>query len=492
MHIEKNNSTLIIPNDTFWIKHTLSWLASITNQLELNEVESQKLQMAAEEAILNSIKHAYQEDEVGEIEITCAINTLGIQVSIKDQGIPYDPSLVDFDEATLKGFGSYILNKLVDKVVHNNLGTKGKQVVLDKYIDYINPDAIIKNIEDAKQEKSKEVISKDVSFLYELAQPQDAIEISKCAYEAYGYTYAYEHIYYPDRIRKLQRSEDLISILCKTSEGEIAGHIGITKSDIGENICEVGILMTKQKFRGNGLANKLVEQALKEAENRKITTLFAQCVSAHLYSQLCFVKFDFKPSALLPAYIPEQISFKKIDENSEKQRSGILLTCKLLENSKSKHIFHLPESCRDFGSKILDIYNVNFEWSNQPLKQVETHCQMNVSTSPVFKMGKFIIHQYGKDFAVELSKSIYQAKRQKIQMIEAFINLNKEGAEESANELLKQGFTFVGIIPANHHGNFAIFQLLNGIIHNIEKMKLIPEGVFFKNYLQTQYKTQIQ
>jgi hypothetical protein len=34
--------------------------------------------------------------------------------------------------------------------------------------------------------------------------PEESFEFSRCVYRSYGYSYDWDHVYYPDRIRELQ------------------------------------------------------------------------------------------------------------------------------------------------------------------------------------------------------------------------------------------------------------------------------------------------
>jgi len=52
-------------------------------------------------------------------------------------GLPYDPNMVptydpkgDIAEQNLDGLGSFLINQMVDEYWYNNLGIKGKEVVV--------------------------------------------------------------------------------------------------------------------------------------------------------------------------------------------------------------------------------------------------------------------------------------------------------------------------------------------------------------------------
>lgn len=83
-----------------------------------------KIELALEEALVNIISYGYP-DEVGIIEIYCSTpHKIGIQVIIKDNGIPYNPlaksnkykKLSSLEDHTIGGYGIYFILKIMDEV----------------------------------------------------------------------------------------------------------------------------------------------------------------------------------------------------------------------------------------------------------------------------------------------------------------------------------------------------------------------------------------
>ena len=37
-----------------------------------------------------------------------------------------------------------------------------------------------------------------------MMRPEESVELSRCVYRSYGYSYDWDYVYYPDRIRELQ------------------------------------------------------------------------------------------------------------------------------------------------------------------------------------------------------------------------------------------------------------------------------------------------
>ncbi len=106
----------------------------------------EKIILAAEEALVNIINYSYQTPEQqGIIEITCedCLEKPGVKISIKDQGIPFNPieqvqhslpSLTQENSSeSLGGYGIYIFVGIMDRVEYQR-DNEGNILSLIKYL----------------------------------------------------------------------------------------------------------------------------------------------------------------------------------------------------------------------------------------------------------------------------------------------------------------------------------------------------------------------
>lgn len=103
--------------------------------------------LATEEALVNIINYGYPDEKKGTVEIVCQNSTpkAGIQITIKDQGIPFNPienapltppalsATPNKTENTLGGYGIYILIGLMDRVEYQRIDG-GNILTLVKYL----------------------------------------------------------------------------------------------------------------------------------------------------------------------------------------------------------------------------------------------------------------------------------------------------------------------------------------------------------------------
>lgn len=92
--------------------------------LGFDEIEISKIELAAEEALVNIISYGYPA-ESGDIEITCEkANKNGLKITLKDDGIPFNPLTnskkfepdAPLEARSVGGYGVFFIMKIMDEV----------------------------------------------------------------------------------------------------------------------------------------------------------------------------------------------------------------------------------------------------------------------------------------------------------------------------------------------------------------------------------------
>ncbi|MDD3773453.1 MAG: ATP-binding protein, partial [Weeksellaceae bacterium] len=198
---------IIIYNKPDYLPLVCQILNTICEHHGFDTAKTQQIIMATEEAVSNVITHAFENEEATFSVIIHPIST-GIKISIKDKGLPYNPEKTSFDENQMTGFGNFIIGKLMDNVVYKNLGHQGKELTLFKYFSTRHTE-LDKKIE-TKESDTISIEKKEkrptYTYINRYLTPKDTLEVARCAYESYGYSYPYEHIYFPERVETLNKS----------------------------------------------------------------------------------------------------------------------------------------------------------------------------------------------------------------------------------------------------------------------------------------------
>ena len=113
------------------LESMLQFIRNGAEQQGFSGKEINKIQVAAEEALVNVISYAYPDDG-GDVEIRCnAKGAEGLVIEIIDWGIPFDPlSLPEPDieappeEREVGGLGIHIMRNIMDEVSYKREGDR--------------------------------------------------------------------------------------------------------------------------------------------------------------------------------------------------------------------------------------------------------------------------------------------------------------------------------------------------------------------------------
>ena len=105
------------------------FVAEVARQGGFSDKEIYSLQLAADEAASNIIEHAYEGIPDASLDITCTMQGDTIIITMRDEGISFDPSKVKqpnlkakLSERQIGGLGVYLMRKLMDDVRYESVG----------------------------------------------------------------------------------------------------------------------------------------------------------------------------------------------------------------------------------------------------------------------------------------------------------------------------------------------------------------------------------
>lgn len=134
----------IFPASLNHLHEMLNFIHDFAIKQGFESTSSDKIVLAAEEALVNVIHHSYPE-ETGEVEICCeeSMTQPGMKILIKDFGIPFDPvqemqkkrlrPLTIVEETEEGGYGILIYVGLMDRVEYYRT-EEGNLLFLIKYL----------------------------------------------------------------------------------------------------------------------------------------------------------------------------------------------------------------------------------------------------------------------------------------------------------------------------------------------------------------------
>ncbi len=276
----------------------------------LGPKERQNAQVALEEAFANASRHAYPEGEEGRVEVEVIPTATGVDIAVRDQGRPFDPAeLPAFDPTRLteepeaRGLGVFLMRQMVDRVQFLNQGRRGMEIRLTKHRAH----AAVRDGEPEHAEAGPPPAapSRDPgAFQVRPMAPGEAGDVARCAWSSYRYTYFNEHIYLPERVRELNASGAMRSLVAVAGDGTLYGHAALVPCDLDPGLAEMAVAFIDPAYRGGGTLERLSQALIATGREAGFHGLFAHAVTTHPYSQKAVHRFGFTDTCLFLAALP--------------------------------------------------------------------------------------------------------------------------------------------------------------------------------------------
>ncbi|MFN2268648.1 MAG: ATP-binding protein, partial [Desulfonatronovibrio sp.] len=344
---------LSIPNNLIFAELAADNARMISKMLGFQERAAREIEMAAEEVATDIIKNSFDRGQEDNLEAVFNLKDSGLEIIFREKGMPRDPDLApDFSLEMLrktwseKGLGMYLVKRVMDGLFFHNLGKSGRETCMFKYLDQDRVDSVLsrEELKKAGEESTADSLPRgSVEYSVRRLKPEEAVEVSRCIYTAYGYTYLHEDMYYPDRVRTLNKSGELISFVAATNN-EIIAHAALIIED-DPLVPEFGVAATKPKFRGQGCLNALSTVRVDEAVKRGFTGGYGMGVTSHFYSQKSMLKHGLQPCALLLSNAQEP-QYKDMKQRNIQRESAVMQFKYLRETDKI--VMYPPQQHADF------------------------------------------------------------------------------------------------------------------------------------------------
>lgn len=465
----------------------------MAHALGFGKMDIAKIELGLEEAIVNILNTAFLPGEDTNYEIVLQPQTTGIKIILKEKGIPFDPNQVEEykpenikETLSEKGLGIFLMQQFVDEVSFINLGKEGKETHLFKHF---NNRSVEKMMSSEEIDKAKEAIKEEplprnsVEFKVRGILEKEAIEISKCAYSSYGYTYINEDIYFPDRIWKQNQTGELISVVSVTNEGHIMGHNALEIEERDPMFPQLGMAFVMPRYQGQGCMKKMIEKLLELGIEEGFTGIYARGITAHPYSQKGLVKYGMKETALLLSSGPGR-EYKGIIEGKTQRESVVLLSLYL---RKIEHpTLYVPDHHKLMIEKIYENFDIKVKFGKAPtVKTPDNQLPVTtVTTEHINQVAHIVVKEYGVNFKEEIKHTLRSLCIDRFETIYLHLKMDNPQILLHFDKLEKMGFFFAGIMSASDGKDELLLQYLNNYRIDYEKVTTATEmGQSIKDYI---------
>lgn len=473
-------SKLIIPNDADYAVIAGNYSVAIARKIGFDEPSSTEIGNSVTQAIGLSLKYSFESTQRSEIEISFERIAEGLKISIHEEGLPLDPA--EFaSEATCRPVGTdkhgaerfFCLNNFMDSFEFRNLGTRGKEtIIIKKLLSGGGADDVNScNLEPYPSKVIAPDPKRSPDFVVRRMKEEEAIEVARSVYRAYGYSYGYEQVYYPQKLAGLNRTNEIVTAVAVNESGEVVGTLSLLRWDHDSPVAEIGQGVVIPSYRELGVFSKLVDFQRDEAVKLGLRGFFGLAVTNHTYSQKTASRFDGLDCAIILNYIPATVDFKGFDK-SWSGRITVVACYKDLSNSGPVSIYP-PKNHAPFIEEIYNHLGRPFI-SKRESDELSLH-QLNslVKVLPALKYARITVNGYGANFIQYLKPTVRELLFSGVEIINVFIDLSNPVTPLMAPEIEKLGFFFGGVLPNAAMGNDAlVFQYLKGTPINYGEIKL--------------------
>ncbi len=495
MKITKNKISLTIPNKLSYITITQSLVREMATIMGYLKPDILKLELAVEEAAKNIIEHSFAPGEETTFDMIIEPHVSGIIIEFKDKGFPFDPTEIpDYDPKNksnvleAKGLGTFLIKQLVDEVSYINLGKDGKEIILFKYLDKKSIKDVITKLEikNAEKDKKQPLPVGSVDFKVRRMKPEEAIDVSKCAYTTYGLTYVHEDIYFPERIRDMNIKGELISYVAVSDRNEIMGHIALEIEDRDPKFPQLGMAFVNPKFQGHGCMRVMNTKMIKDAENDDFYGIYARGVTTHPYSQKVIEKFGFNDMAIfLSSGVGRE--YKGISDDETRRESVVIMGLYL--HPLEEMIIYYPKKHTNIIKRIYDNLNLKPKFIEVNQKKINEKNQsiIKVSIDNVSHIAIIKVIEYGKDVLFEIKETLNDFCHKRYETIYLYLKLSDPLTAKYSPEFEKMNFFFSGIMPGSNNNDELVLQYLNNYVVDYDKVVVNSDfGKELKEYIKSQ------
>lgn len=467
-------SEIRIPNDPAFGGPVAKYVGEIGRVIGFAEMELRSVEHGVLETVSALLEYSFDPNEDASLVVSCEHVPEGLKVTFKDKGLPFGSAEVPpgrgvcpIEDASRLCSRIFGLKGDFDEIRFRNLGQGGKETVLIKHLKS-GSIADVREPGDLESHESRVVRppspSERPKWIVRPMMPSEAPEISKLVYKAYGYTYAHDDVYYPERIIALNETGRLHSAVALADNKEIAGHCAMQFLEDNPRIAELSQAVVKPEYRSGGCLWAMTGYLIRFAEEKGLRGLFTKSVTEHVFSQKTAWRFGFNDSALFLGIIPCDTVFKGVSEPLT-HRGSLLIEFRYLEKPSSL-ICHAPTRYREMIARIYENLGASPVMRTDPPEAAGDAVPsiLRLEATGGLQLVRIVVERPGSDVAARVKTKLQELESQGFKIFHIYLDLGDPWTPALSRDLDGLGFFFAGILPeGSAKGDALILQFLSDV-----------------------------
>ena len=456
--VEERLARLTVAADSVFLPPVVEFVRQTAHRLGLRGEVAEHLDRAVEQVCTNVIEHAFEPGTKGSYDVHLIRRPGQVVVAVEDRGLPFDYSRLQGDR------GRDALHRaFADEVRFMNLGRSGNRVELIKNLPR---DDVRDGMPEEEHHRTVGAPEAPGDALLEIRtmRPEESVELSRCVYRSYGYSYDWDYVYYPERIRELQEVGLMRSCVAVTPEGEFVGHLAVRVERPEAPVGEAGQAVVDPRFRGHHLFPRLKTYLAERAREAGMYGLYSEATAVHPFSQKGNLQLGAQETGFLLGYIPATVSYKEIGEKREGRRGSVALFY-MRTNEEPGRTVYPPAAYRAQILAVIEHNALRRTAEDEPGEQTPDPSRISVDVRRDHNVAFVRVQAPGDDLGELVRARLRELCLHRVDCIYADLPLSHPATARAGGELEDLGFFFGGIIPEAHRdgGDVLRLQYLNEV-----------------------------
>ena len=275
--------------------------------------------------------------------------------------------------------------------------------------------------------------------------PEDAEGIVRLFRSVYGENYPIRLFYDPAAIIAANRDGRYVSIVARSSSGEVIGVNHLFPSAPNPSLYELGVGMVLKEYRNLGINGRAFRFIFEEFVPGKphIEEIFGKAVCNHVFQQKTLPVHQLVETALEVALMPAETYGK------EKSATGRVATLDVFRCCHPKpHRVYLPaayeEPLRWIYAQLDDARQIDLSGREVPDALIS---KGDLTVFESVQVARMAVHEIGNDFNAFFSDLEARALARNAVVLQAWVNLSTPWVEKAVDTLRDMGYFFGGLLP---------------------------------------------
>jgi serine/threonine-protein kinase RsbW len=449
-----------VTTDAELLPTVVCFVRGVAHRIGLRKKAAEHLDESVEAVCRNVIEHGFGPDEEGQYDVLVFHRPAQVVIAVEDRGLPFDYArLTDGGETALP---EMLHRSFAEEVRFINLGRGGNRVELVKHLPHADVREQLPEDEHHQTVRAA-AVPEDTPVEIRMMRPEESFELSRCIFRSYGYSYLWDFVYYPERVRELQESGLMRSCVAVTQGNEeFVGHLAVTLEHPDASVGEAGQGVVDPRFRGHRLFERMMTFISERAKDWGLYGLYGGAVAVHPYSEKGLVHLDAKETGFLLGSLPASVSFKEIDESREGRRCSVALFY-MRTNPEPERTIYPPAVYRDPVQRVVERNGLLRTVGEGSDAEMLPSSRMSVDVRRDHNLAFLRVEEPGADLQSVVRTRLRELCLHRVDCIYVDLPLSHPAVQSAGARLDELGFFFGGIMPELRGGDVLRLQYLNEV-----------------------------